>query len=702
MTKQSIAIILSLSVGFSACNSSGTDGDSADLKNNPLLQTSDLPFGAPDFSVIQNAHFQPALEEGMRQQREAVQAIIENPEAPSFENTIVALEKSGTVLNRVNAVFSALAGAHTNDSIQAIQEVIIPKMAAHTDAIYLNEPLFYRIRALYNDKDALALDPESEKLLSFYYEKFEKAGAALSIEDKEKLKSLNSALAALSNTFRSTLLAATNAGTVLIQDSSQLTGLSTSEIQALRVDEHWAIPLQNTTQQPLLQSLQNRDLRATLYNASYNRAVGKVNNTEETILKITRLRAEKAALLGFNNYAEWSLQGTMAKTPEQVQGLFDQLIPAATEKAQAEAVAIQHIIAQQGGDFTLEAYDWNFYAEQVKKALYDLDERQIRPYFVLDSVLENGVFYAAERLYGLRFKKRMDIPTYHPDVLVYEVFDADESPLGLFYGDYFKRDSKRGGAWMSNFLSQSRLLDQQPVIYNVCNFTKPSEGTAALLSFDEALTMFHEFGHALHGFFADQTYPSLSGTSVARDFVEFPSQFNEHWATHPEILQHYAKHYETGAVIPQALLTKLEAAATFNQGYALTENLAASNLDMQWHTLSMDDIVKDVNAFEKSALHRTKLDVVHAVPPRYRSTYFSHIFGSGYAAGYYSYLWTEMLDHDAYEWFKQHGGLTRENGQRFRDMVLSRGNTQDYESLYRNWRGSDPSIGPFLKARGIE
>lgn len=701
MTKQSLAIILSLGVGLSSCSPSGEESEQTDLSDNPFMQVSSLPYGAPDFNVIRNAHFKPALLEGMRQQTEAVQAIADNPQDPTFENTILALEKSSILLDRTDAVFSALAGAHTNDTIQAVEEALAPKMAAHSDAIYLNQALFDRIQTLYNERESLELDAESQKLLEYYYDRFKKAGAALSLEDKEKLKALNSELATLSNTFRSTLLEANNAGTLIIEDSADLAGLSTSEIQSLKVDDHWEIPLQNTTQQPLLQSLKNREIRKALYTASYDRADGPGHNTRPIIIKIAQLRAEKAALLGFDTYAEWSMQGTMAKTPQHVQDMFDQLIPAATAKAQAEAADIQKMIQKEGGRFTLEPYDWNFYAEKVKKALYDLDESQIKPYFVLDSVLENGVFYAAERLYGLTFKKRTDIPTYHPDVRVYEVFDADGSALGLFYGDYFKRDSKRGGAWMSSFVSQSHLMDQKPVIYNVCNFTKPSEGDPALLTFDEALTTFHEFGHALHGFFANQEYPSLSGTAVARDFVEFPSQFNENWATHPEILKHYAKHYKTGAVIPQALLDKLQQAATFNQGYALTENLAASNLDMQWHTLPADSVVEDAGVFEQAALHKTGLDVVHAVPPRYRSTYFSHIFGSGYAAGYYSYLWTEMLDHDAYEWFKQHGGLSRENGQRFRDMVLSLGNTQDYETMYKNWRGSDPRIEPFLKARGI-
>lgn len=701
MTKRSLAIILSLSVGLSSCSQSGSEGEQQDLTGNPFLEESSLPYFAPDFNKIKNEHFKPALIEGMRQQMEAVNAIAESKEEPTFENTIVALETSGALLERAANVFYALAGAHTNDTIQEVQEFLAPKMAAHSDAIYLNQALFDRVKTLYDKKETLELDDESLKLLEYYYEEFQKAGAGLSPQDKEKLKDLNSRLASLSNDFKKTLLAANNAGTLMIREQDELAGLSESDLKALKEGDHWEIPLQNTTQQPLLQFLENRNVRKQLFEASYYRADGSEHDTKSIITEIAKLRAEKAALMGFDNYAEWSLQGTMAKTPENVQDMFEKLIPAATAKAQTEAHEIQQMIAQEGEDFTLEAYDWNFYAEKVRKAKYDLDENQVKPYFVLDSVLENGVFYAAERLYGITFKKRTDIPTYHPDVLVYELFEADGSPLGLFYGDYFKRESKRGGAWMSSFVTQSKLLDKKPVIYNVCNYTKPSEGSPALLSFDEVITTFHEFGHALHGFFADQQYPSLSGTSVARDFVEFPSQFNENWALYPDILKNYAKHYQTGETIPQELIGKIEKSGTFNQGYSLTENLAASNLDMQWHTLPADSVINDANTFESEALQKTKLDVVKAVPPRYRSTYFNHIFGSGYAAGYYSYLWTEMLHHDAYAWFEEHGGLSRKNGQRFRDMILSRGNTQDYEEMYRAWRGSDPQIQPFLKARGI-
>ena len=497
---------------------------------------------------------------------------------------------------------------------------------------------------------------------------------------------------------------ANNAGAVTFTDKSDLAGLSDADLKSLenKDGEGWKITLQNTTQQPMLQSLKKRETREKLFQAAWLRADGTAQDTKSIITEIAELRAKKGALLGFANYAEWSLQNTMAKVPENVFKLFNGLVPSATAKAGQEAMEIQEMIRKTGGDFTLAPWDWNHYAEMVRKAKYDLDENQIKPYFELKTVLEKGVFYAAEKLYGITYKARTDIPTYHEDVLVYELFEESGDPLGLFYGDFFSRPSKRGGAWMSNFVDQSKLYNKKPVIYNVCNYPKPVAGEPALLTYDEVETMFHEFGHALHGFFADQQYPSLSGTSVARDFVEFPSQFNENWALYPEILKNYALHYKTGEQIPQELIDKIKKSGTFNQGYSLTENLAASNLDMQWHTIGSDTKIEDANAFEKEALHKTKLDVVSAVPPRYRSTYFAHIFGSGYAAGYYSYLWTEMLHHDAYNWFETHGGLTRENGQRLRDMILSRGNTMPLEEMYKDWRGGNPKIEPMLKARGLQ
>ena len=704
-----VCSVLLLTVLLSACkdvkiSDQSTSQNAMNTNENPLLKESSLPYHAPDFRVIENSHFKPALLQGITEKMEAIDKIANAPKAATFDNTILALEKSGVLLERVRNIFSALTGAHTNDTLQAVQEEMAPKFSELRDAVYLNEKLFQRVKSLHDNKGSLDLDAESMKLLEEYFEDFEIAGANLSTADKETLKLYNSRLATLVTSFNKTLLEANNAGAVVFTEKSDLKGLSEAQLKSLENKEGkgWKIPLKNTTQQPLLQSLEKRETREKIFKAAWNRADGTPQDTKAIITEIAALRAKKSALLGFGNYAEWSLQKTMAKVPENVFKMFNGLIPSATAKAAQEAEEIQNMIREKGGDFTLEPWDWNHYAEMVRKAKYDLDEDQIKPYFELKTVLEKGIFYAAERLYGITYKARTDIPTYHEDVMVYEFFEENGDKLGLFYGDFFARPSKRGGAWMSNFVNQSHLYQKKPVIYNVCNYPKPTAGEPALLTYDEVETMFHEFGHALHGFFADQQYPSLSGTSVARDFVEFPSQFNENWALYPEVLKNYALHYKTGEAIPQELINKIKQSGTFNQGYSLTENLAASNLDMQWHIIASEKEIADANEFEKEALRRTKLDVVSAVPPRYRSTYFAHIFGSGYAAGYYSYLWTEMLHHDAYNWFETHGGLNRENGQRFRDMVLSRGNTLPLEKMYEDWRGQAPKIEPMLKARGLK
>ena len=702
--------IIILTMLLMACNNSKEKENPKQVKDqmnntsNPLLSESTLPYGAPDFSKIKDENFKPAMLEGIEQQKNAVAAIVNLEEEPTFNNTVLALEKSGELLSRSSQIFYALAGSNTNETLQAIEEEMAPKFAAQNDMIYLNEKLFQRFKTLYDNRASLNLDAESLKLLEEYYEDFEIAGANLSAEDKEKLKKYNEKIATLTTKFGKTLLDANNAGAVIFKNKEDLAGVDDAILKSNETENGtaWKIALLNTTQQPLLQSMDNRASREKLFKAAFHRADEGTNNTSNIIKELVELRAQKAKLLGFNNYAEWSLQKTMAKTPENVNKFFSGLIPAATAKAQVEADEIQKMIKSKGQDFTLEPWDWNYYAEMVRKEKYDLDENQIKPYFEMYSVLEKGVFYAANKLYGITFKERTDIPVYHEDVKVYELFEENGDQLGLFYVDYFARPSKRGGAWMSNFVTQSKLYNKKPVIYNVCNYPKPAGNEPALLTYDEVGTMFHEFGHALHGFFANQQYPSLSGTAVARDFVEFPSQFNESWALYPEILKNYAIHYKTGEKIPQALIDKIKNSGTFNQGYSLTENLAASNLDMQWHTVSAEKEIEDVSIFETEALSRTKLDVVHAVPPRYRSTYFAHIFAGGYGAGYYSYSWTEMLHHDAYNWFENNGGLTRENGQRFRDMVLSKGNTMDMEKMYKAWRGSDPKIEPMLKARGLK
>lgn len=699
---------LALALLVVACNNSKEKTKNSDEQmnntENPLLSESTLPYGAPDFSKIKDEDFQPAMMEGIAQQKKAVEAIANSEEEPTFDNTVLALEKSSVLLSRSSQIFYALAGSNTNETLQAVEEEMAPKFAAQSDMIYLNDKLFQRFKTLHDKKESLNLDAESLKLLENYYEDFEIAGANLSSEDKEKLKGYNEKIATLTTKFGKTLLDANNAGAVTFTNKEELAGVDEDFLKSKESTDGkgWTIPLQNTTQQPLLQSMENRASREKLFEAAWHRTDHGANDTSGIIKELVEVRAQKAQLLGFNNYAAWSLQKTMAKTPENVNKFFNQLIPAATAKAQVESDEIQKMIKSKGEDFTLEPWDWNYYAEMVRKQKYDLDENQIKPYFELNNVLEKGVFYAANKLYGITYKERTDIPVYQEDVKVYELFEENGDPLGLFYTDYFARPSKSGGAWMDNFVTQSKLYNKKPVIYNVLNIPKPAGNEPALLTFDEVTTMFHEFGHALHGFFASQQYPSLSGTAVARDFVEFPSQFNENWALYPDVLKNYAIQYKTGEKIPQELIDKIKNSGTFNQGYSLTENLAASNLDMQWHTISADKKIEDVNAFEKEALNKTKLDVVHAVPPRYRSTYFSHIFAGGYAAGYYSYSWTEMLDHDAYNWFETHGGLTRENGQRFRDMVLSKGNTLNLEKMYKDWRGSDPKIEPMLKARGLK
>jgi len=695
---------------LSSCNNGKkpAENNTAMSPNNPFASTSSLPFQTADFSKIKDEDFKPALEEGMKQQLAEIKTIAENPDAPTFENTFIPLEKSGQLLHRVNGVFNLMTGANTDSFLQKLSEEEAPKLSAANDAIYLNTKLFKRVETIYNQREQLKLDPESKRLVEYYYQKFELSGAKLSDNDKESLKKLNGEDAGLEAKFTNQLLAASKAGALVVSDKAELAGLSDAELDAAaaaaknaKQPGKWLITLKNTTQQPLLKSLTNRATRQKLYEASWNRAEkNDSNDTRAAILRLASIRAQKAKLIGFPNYASLVLMDQMAKKPETVEEFISRLVPAATAKAKQEAADIQKVIDAQKGGFQLQPWDWDFYSEQVRMAKFNIDENEVKPYFEINSVLQNGVFYAAHELYGLTFKERKDLPVYNPDVKVFEVFDKDGKSMALFYCDYFKRENKNGGAWMDNLVGQSKLLGTKPVIYNICNFTKPAEGQPALISFDDVTTMFHEFGHGLHGIFADQQYLSLSGTSTARDFVEFPSQFNEHWASYPQVFNNYAKHYKTGQPMPQELVDKIKKAATFNEGYALTEILAAADLDMQWHKISADQHVDNVDTFEMQALHNTHLDLPQ-VPPRYRTSYFLHIWANGYASGYYAYLWTEMLDDDAFAWFKEHGGMNRENGQRFRDMILSRGNTQDLATLFRNFRGSDPNIEPMLENRGL-
>ncbi len=674
--------------------------------SNPFHAPSSLPFSAPPFDRIKDHDYQPAIEAGMRVQLTEIRRIADNPAPPTFENTFVAMERSGRLLRRAWAAFNAVSEANINPALQKAKTALAPQLAAHADAIHLNAKLFERLSVVYRQRAELKLDPESLRLVEVTYDEFIHAGANLSAADKAQLKRLNEEESALGDAFSNKLLAATQQGAFSTPDRTALAGLTDAQLAAAsqaaagRGTEGFLVPLQNTTQQPVLQSLSNRATREAIFNNSWNRAEhGDANDTRDTIARLAQLRAQRAQLLGFPSHAAWKLEDQMAKTPQAAIDFMDALVPVATAKAAGEAADIQGVIDAQPLKFALQAWDWNLYGEQVRKAKYDLNEAEVKPYFELWNVLENGVFYAANQLYGITFKERHDIPVYQPDVRVFEVQDGGK-PMALFYCDYYKRDNKNGGAWMSEFVGQSKLLGTLPVVFNVANLPKPAPGEPALISFTDVITMFHEFGHGLHGMFADTQYPSLSGTSTARDFVEFPSQFNEHWAMDPKVFVHYAKHYKTGDAMPEALVEKIKRARNFNEGYALTELLAAAELDMQWHVLPADAPLQNPDDFETQALKRTHLDIA-AVPPRYRSSYFSHIWSSGYSAGYYAYLWTEMLADDAFQGFEDNGGLTRENGERFRRMVLSRGNTEDLAALYIAWRGKVPTIDAMMKYRGL-
>jgi peptidyl-dipeptidase Dcp len=697
-----------VALGAGAAGQAGQVGQATAFgPGNPFYAASTLPYQAPPFDKIKDTDIQPALEAGMAAQMKEVEAIANNPAPPTFDNTLVALEKSGQLYERVQEVFDGLTQANTNPTLDKVDEIESPKRAAHDDAIFLNEKLFQRVAAIDKQADSLGLDAESRRLVDVYYKKFVHAGANLSAEDKAKLKKLNEEDSSLQSAFRTKLVAATKEAAFSTTDKNALKGLSDADLAAAeeaakgRKVQGYVLPLQNTTQQPVLASLADRATRQTILENSWNRTErGGANDTREMIVRLAKLRAEKGKLLGYPNYAAWNLEDQMAKTPEAAVKFMDALAPATAAKAREEGKDIQAVIDAQKGGFQLQPWDWEFYSEQVRKARYDLDESQVKPYFEVWNVLQNGVFYAANQLYGITFKERKDIPVYNADVRVFEVFDADGKPLALWYCDYFKRDNKAGGAWMSNFVQQSKLLGTLPVIYNVANFPKPAAGEPALISFTDVTTMFHEFGHGLHGMFSNCEYPLLSGTDVPRDFVEFPSQFNEHWASYPAVFDHFAKHYKTGESMPAELAAKIRKAEKFNQGYLLTELLAAAELDMQWHTISATAAVDKPDTFEKDALGQKHL-WLETVPPRYRSTYFLHIWANGYAASYYAYLWSEMLDDDAYQRFEDHGGMTRANGDRFRKMVLSRGNTEDLAKLYADWLGAEPSTGPMLKDRGL-
>lgn len=680
-----------------------------------FAQPSTLPLHAPDFSKIQDSDFAPAFAQAMQIHNSEVAAIIADPAAPTFANTIVALETSGRMLGRVAAVFYTLTGANTNDTLDAVEADIGPKLSAHSDAITLNPELFARVKAVYDNRAAMAMTAEDARLLEETYTDMVHAGALLTPEQKEQVKAINSRLSAVTTQFSQRLVEASKDNALVVDDRAMLAGLSDAEVEVAAkaaadrgMPGRYALALQNTTQQPLLASMENRAAREQLFNASIHRAdQGDANDTRALVAEIASLRAQKAALFGQPDWASYVMYDRMAKNPRTAIGFMEQMVPALAATQRREAALLNDQIKAGGGDFTVKPWDWDLYAEKVRKAKYDLDESATKPYFEVTRVLEDGVFYMAEKLYGLTFEKRSDLPVYHPDVSTYTVFDQDQSVLGIFYFDPYQRDNKRGGAWMSNLVEQSHLYDTRPVIYNVLNIPKAPAGEPQLVSFENVGTMFHEFGHALHGFFADQRYASLSGTATARDFVEYPSQVHEMWASDPAVLANYARHHQTGEVIPAELITKIDAASKFNQGYALGEVMEAALLDMKWHSLSPAqaaaiDTPEEVDAFEARSLKELGLEV-ELVPPRYRSSYFNHIFSNpaGYSAGYYSYLWTEMLDRDSRKWFRENGGLTRANGDHYRATVLSRGGTMDYFEMYRNFAGREPDVAAMLEARGL-
>lgn len=717
-SRLTLSLAIASALALSAC--SGPTAPTGETENqvaaeqttveNPFFQPSSLPYQLPPFDQITDAHYAPAFERGMVEHSAEIAAIADNPEPASFENTIVAMERSGQLLSRVSRVFFNLAGAHTNDTIQAVQAEMAPKLSAHQDAIALNPVLFDRVEALYQNRDSLDLDPEQKRLLERYRTDFVRAGAQLDDAQKTRLKEINGELATLQTQFSQNVLKEVNASAIVVDSRDELAGLSENQIAAAAkaaaergMDGKFVVALMNTSGQPPLGALENRPLRERIMRASLTRgSQGGEFDNRGILTRVAALRAERALMLGYPTHAAYVLEDQTAGTTEAVNGMLARLAPAAVGNAKREAADLQAMIEAEGGDFELAPWDWDFYAEKVRQERYAFDESQLKPYFEMMNVLENGVFHAANQLYGLRFERRTDLPTYHPDVVVYEVFDADGEPLALFLGDFYARPSKRGGAWMNAYVPQSGMFDTKPVVANHQNIPKPPEGQPTLMTFDEVTTMFHEFGHALHGMFSDVHYPRFSGTSVPRDFVEYPSQVNEMWATWPEILANYAKHHETGEPMPQELLDKVQAAEQFNQGFSTTEYLAAALLDQAWHQLSPEQIpdAEGLLDFEAAALAKAGVDFA-PVPPRYRSTYFSHIIG-GYSAGYYSYIWSEVLDADSVEWFKENGGLKRENGDHFRNTLLSQGGSKDAMELFRDFRGRDADITPLLERRGLD
>ena len=676
---------------------------------NPFFQESPLYKNYPQFDLVANEHYLPAFERGMEENLAEIEAIASQNEEATFENTIIQMELSGDLLNRVATVFFAMSSAHTNDDIQEIDRQLASELAAHQDAILLNRDLFARINALYQQREDLGLEAESIRLLEDYYIDFVRAGASLTEEQQQRMKEINAQIAVLETEFSQNILSEVNDLAIVVNSSEELTGLSDARIeaaaeaaQARGLDRQFVIPLLNTSGQPSLANLQNRSLRERIHTTSLSRGSrGGDFDNRQLLSDVIRLRAERAQLLGYSNHADYILEQQTAQTVEAVNQRLAELAPPAVANATRETADLQQMIIDDDQDFILASWDWDFYTERLRAARFDFDESQLRPYFELDNVLQRGVFYAAERLFGITFQERTDLPVYQEDVRVFEVFEADGEALAIFIGDFYARPSKRGGAWMNAYISQSGLQGTQPIVANHQNITKPPEGEPTLMTFDEVTTMFHEFGHALHGMFSNVEYPSFAGTRVPRDFVEYPSQVNEMWATWPEVLENYAVHYETGEPMPIELLDKVLSTQTFNQGFATTEYLAASIVDQALHQLRPEEVppAAEIMDFETAALEAAGI-AMKEVPPRYRATYFNHIMG-GYSAGYYSYIWSEVLDADTVEWFKENDGLLRENGEHFRATLLSRGGSEDAMQLFRNFRGRDAEIGPLLVRRGL-
>lgn len=696
MNSIKLASLFTLIVGFNS---------SINSQDNPLLLKSKLQYQAPQFDKIKDEHFKPAFDISMVEHDAEIEKIANNPEKPTFENTAVAMEKAGENFNRATGIFYNFTSANTNPTLQKLEEEYAPIFSAHGDKISLNSKLYQRYKAI----DISKLKGEDKRLVENSLIQFELAGANLSDTDKEKMKKLNEDLSILSTQYSNRLLKARKSSSILITDVKELDGLSKEEIEAAaaaaKADGHdgkYLLNVINTTQQPMLSSLKNRATREKLFRASWTRCEkGDSVDTREIIEKLAKLRLQKAQMMGKKSFTEWRLQDQMAGTPAKAMNLLATLAKPAVAKANEEAKEIQALIDNQKGGFKLEPWDWSFYAEQVKKAKYDLDESEVKPYFECNTVLEKGVFPAAKIMYGITFKVRKDLPTYHPDVVTYEVFDKDGKSIALYYLDFYTRDNKNGGAWMNNFVNQSYLLGQKPVIVNVFNYTKPANGNPSLISFDDVTTMFHEFGHTLHGLFASQKYASLSGTATPRDFVEFPSQINEHCATDPTILKNYALHYKTKKPIPASLLEKMKKAGKFNAGYDITELLAAATLDLAWHSIENESEIKPALDFETEALKKYNL-FVPEVPTRYHSPYFLHIWANGYSAGYYAYTWSKTLDYNVYDWMKSRGGMNRANGDRFKKYILSVGNSLDLNKAFEDMIGHKMMIEPYLKNAGLE